>query len=114
MGEGGGDAVVSISADQYRSRQTEAQFQMAVVDLARALGWEPVHFRQMVGNPAGYPDLTIIRGERVILAELKRENGKVSQRQQEWIDRMAAVGTTIYVWRPSDWESIEAALKGAE
>ena len=102
-----------MTADQYRAMQTEAAFQLAVMDLARALGWEPVHFRQMIGNPSGYPDLTIIRGDRVILAELKRENGTVSRRQQEWIDRMAAVGTTVHVWRPSDWPEIEAALKGA-
>jgi hypothetical protein len=102
---------VVMSAQQYQARQTEAQFQQAVIDLARTLGWVPVHFRQMVGNPSGYPDLTIIRGERVILAELKRENGKVSQRQQEWIERMAAVGTTIHVWRPSDWSTICEALQ---
>ena len=102
----------SITAEQYRAMETEGVFQLAVMDLARALGWEPVHFRQMIGNPSGYPDLTIIRGERVILAELKRETGKVSRRQQEWIDRMAAVGTTVHVWRPSDWDAIREALGG--
>lgn len=102
----------TISADEFRATQSEKAWQAVVVDLACVHGWVAVHFRQMVGNPAGYPDLMLFRGEEVILAELKTETGRVSRRQQEWIDKLAAVGTTVHVWRPSEWSIVVEMLRG--
>lgn len=101
-----------IEAPAYLGRQTEKEFQRTVVAAARQLGWLCVHFRQMVGNPAGWPDLVLIRGGRVIFAELKRQDGELSRRQREWIAQLEAVGADVRVWRPGDWESIEVTLRG--
>lgn len=96
----------TIEAPAYLLSMTEAQFQALVMDAARLFGWVPVHFRQMVGNPSGYPDLTLFRGDRVLLVELKTEKGAVSAAQRRWHDTLAAVGTTVHVWRPSLWDAV--------
>ena len=103
-----------MTPDEYRATITEAAFQATVMDAARQLGWLAVHFRQMVGNPSGWPDLILIRGRTTIYAELKREGGKVSRRQAEWIDRLRGVGADVRVWYPSMWSEIEAVLRGEQ
>lgn len=100
-----------MAAELYAGTATEAQFQAAVVELATALGWLAVHFRQMLGNPAGYPDLTLLRDDRYVLAELKSETGKVSIKQQMWHAEAARRGVTVYVWRPSSWPEIQEILR---
>jgi hypothetical protein len=90
---------------------TEWQFHGLVVEAAELYGWIAVHFRQMVGNPSGWPDLVLIRGERTLFRELKTDRGKVSRRQEEWLDRLAGVGADVAVWRPCDWDEIVAELR---
>lgn len=103
-----------MSADEYRATMTEVEFQATVMDAARIRGWLAVHFRQMVGNPSGWPDLILIRGRTTIYAELKREGGRVSRRQAEWIDRLRRVGADVRVWYPGDMDAIIALLSGEE
>lgn len=101
----------TIEAPAYIERMTEAQFQAWVIDVALTFGWLPVHFRNMIGNPDGYPDLTLFKDERVILAELKSARGEVSRKQRQWHERLAGVGARVYVWRPSDRDEIERVLR---
>jgi hypothetical protein len=89
---------------------TEKAWQSFVVDVALRCGWVPVHFRNMRGNDDGYPDLTIIKGDRVVIAELKSTRGTVSARQQLWIAKLAAVGTTVHVWYPRHWRDMVDVL----
>lgn len=63
------------------------------------------------GDGAGFPDLVMVR-DKVIFAELKSEKGKVSDTQYDWIKSLAkAKQKDVYVWRPSDWDSIVEVLK---
>ena len=99
-----------------KPKQTEAQFQSAIIELAHATGWL-VHHTRCVRTPRGYqtpiqgdvgfPDLVLAKGGRVILAELKTDTGKTSQAQRDW---MFASGAEL--WRPGDWPLIEAVLTG--
>jgi hypothetical protein len=59
------------------------------------------------GHP-GAPDLILARNGVVILAELKRQNGRASPHQRLWL---AALGGHGRLWRPSDWAEIEAELR---
>jgi len=59
---------------------------------------------------SGYPDLCLIKGSRMIFAELKREKGIVSVEQQEWITAIKGCGIEVYVWRPSDLQSLVEIL----
>lgn len=91
---------------------TEAQFQRQVVQLARLLGWLVYHTRDSRGSDAGYPDLTMVRGRRVVYAELKSARGRVKPEQAVWATALAAVGGAVecYLWRPGDWDQIQQVL----
>lgn len=98
--------------EAYRATQTEAEFMGMVREAAERLGWVVVHFPAMLANPSGWPDLIMFRDGQVLIAELKTGHGKLGPKQWEWIGRLAAVGIHVQIWRPEDWETIEATLKG--
>ena len=89
---------------------TEKQWQRLVTDTADLFGWMWEHFPQMVGNPRGHPDLDLLRDGVTIHAELKTENGKVSDDQEAWHARCREHGGVVYVWRPSDWPEVVRVL----
>jgi len=83
---------------------TEAQFQQAVVDLARLRGWLVFHVHDSRrGLGAGFPDLVLVHqatGE-LLFVELKTTSGRVSTAQQEWLDALQLGGHDARVWRPA-------------
>ena len=93
--------------------ETEAGFQCAVIELATLLGWKVFHVYDSRRSEAGYPDLTCVKGQRIIFAELKTDVGRVRPAQREWLAALAGVpGVLACVWRPRDWQAIQAALMG--
>ena len=96
---------------------SEKGFRQQVIELARLNGWlcySTFSFRSNTKNP-GFPDLVMVRNREVIFAELKAENRKVTRAQQEWLDTLKATGVVkVYLWKPSDWESIVVLLNGKE
>lgn len=101
----------TIAAADYQRRQTEAEFQAAVIEAAERLGWLCFHWPNAIINPI-WPDLTLIKDGRVIFAELKAERGKLSPKQRERFQELAGAGMDVRVWRPSQWEWIEQTLRG--
>lgn len=95
---------------------SEAVFQSHVVRFARLQGFRAYHTHNSKRSNPGFPDLTMVRrgltrgGGRVLYAELKKETGKVSLAQQNWIDDLRDAGQEVFVWRPSDWNAIVALL----
>ncbi|GAA1337225.1 VRR-NUC domain-containing protein [Arthrobacter roseus] len=97
---------------------TERRFQSTVQNLMTAYKWKwfhapdnrPVNGR-IQGVKAGFPDLIAVRGQRVIVAELKTETGRVSEDQKEWLFLFDHAGITSYVWRPRDTEAIKLILR---
>ena len=100
---------------------TEREFQKAVIEAARVLGWRVAHFRAartsrgwrtpVEADGAGFPDLCMVRDDRVVFAELKAETGKLRGEQAAWLADLGAAGQSVHVWRPSDWDVIEEALR---
>jgi hypothetical protein len=101
---------------------SEAAFQQVVIDVARWHGWKVFHplpaqnargrWRTAQAGDTGFPDLVLAHPKRgVIFAELKSAIGKLSDRQQAWIDTLRQAGAETYVWRPADIEQIKAILK---
>jgi hypothetical protein len=93
---------------------TEAQLQNCVRDCALLFGWKFYHPWISVRSAGGYPDCTLVRGERLIFAELKSDRGKLSEAQRDWLDALGAVpGVETFVFYPSDWLSgrIEEVLR---
>lgn len=104
------------------SKGPEQGFQDTLVEYARTCGWLVAHFRRAavragrVATPvaydaAGFPDLVLVRKDRVVFAELKRKGvRKVSPEQQKWARALIGVeaenpGVTYVVWNPIDWET---------
>ena len=100
-----------LTSQQVMTRQiSETSFQSDLVDLAETLGFLVYHTHDSRRSQKGFPDLVMVR-ERVIYAELKRETGKVTPEQQVWIETLTRAREEVYVWRPSDWDSIVEVLK---
>ena len=104
---------------------SEEEFQRAVIDLARSLGWVVAHFRKVrvqrkdgttywetpvQADGAGFPDLLMLNRTRQIVAELKFGKNRPSEAQKAWLGRFGAAGVPWYVWYPADWPEIVAAL----
>jgi hypothetical protein len=86
--------------------------------LAVMLGWTSYHVLHSKGSRGGYPDRTLVR-DRIIFVELKRElTGRASEDrnrqptadQVAWLDKLAAAGGEVYLWRPSDLDEISKVL----
>ena len=92
---------------------TEAAFQRQVLDLARLCGWRWYHTHRSDRSPSGFPDLVLVHPKRglVVFAELKREGGRTTQAQRDWLADLRQAGVA-YEWRPSDWPEIVAVLTG--
>jgi hypothetical protein len=101
----------------------ERDLQAQIIELAEEwLGWEVVHFRQartvkgwrtpVTGKLGkGWPDLILVRGPRIIAAELKSSKGKVTDEQSHVLAVLGLAGVETYVWRPSDWDTIVEVLR---
>ena len=83
----------------------------AVIELAGYLGWRHYHTHDSRRSSAGFPDLVLVRGDRLMFVELKSERGKVSKEQDEWLDALRATGIEAKVYRPSEWAAIERRLR---
>jgi hypothetical protein len=105
----------------------ETDFQSQVLQLAGLLRWRRAHFRPALnrrgewqtavqGDGAGFPDLILVRGGRVLAVELKSELGKTTPEQDAWLAAFAQAGVVSCVWRPSDFRSglIQRCLGSAE
>ena len=102
-----------IKIDQVdKLKITEKEFRQQVLDLGRLLGFKCYFTWGSFHSPAGFPDLAMVKGRRLIFAELKSEKGVMTWAQTEWLKDLEATGKCeVFIWRPSDWEEIVAKLK---
>lgn len=100
---------------------SEKAYQKQITDLATLYGWQWRHIRdsrvtnkhgRQFGDAesAGLPDLILVRPPEMIVVEVKRELGKTTALQDEWLERFAACGIDTFVSRPSNFEEIQARL----
>ena len=95
---------------------TEAELQATILALAGQRGWHRQHTLLARFVPKGregetlidkgFPDLVLARDGTVIFAELKRQKGRVTPEQKEWLALLNGV-----IWRPSDMPKIEKILE---
>lgn len=83
----------------------ERDLQRHVVALAKMCGWWVMHHADSIGTEPGWPDLTLIRGDRVLFRELKTEDGKLRLAQAGVAALLMNAGQDFKVWRPSAWFS---------
>lgn len=108
-----------LSAKEQALRAiTEADFQRTVTQMADAYSWRWYHSPSnspgaggWVQNVrAGFPDLVLIRGKRLLFLELKRETGKTTAAQDEWLFALRDAGVEAWVVRPSMMRELRALL----
>lgn len=103
----------------------ETEFQNSLIKAAQLLGWKVAHFRgvriqrkngsiyyatPVQADGEGFVDLVMVRGNRLICAELKSDKGRTSKEQDDWLEKLGLVAET-YVWKPKDWEEITRVLE---
>ena len=99
---------------------TEAEFQRQVTEVAVREGWDWMHIGRIgkyTPNGAkgtlgtGWPDLVLVRGPRLIFAELKAQKAGITpQRQREVLSLLSQAAET-HIWRPSDLPLILEVLQ---
>lgn len=90
---------------------TEKQWQQQLVDLATIRGWLLYHTHDSRRSAAGFPDLVLLRGPRLVVAELKTDSAPgPTEAQRRWLQAFAATGAETYLWRPRDLREAQAVL----
>lgn len=103
---------------------SEKTYQKQITDLATMYGWSWRHIQdsrmtnkhgQQFGDKdaAGLPDLLILRPPEMIVVEVKKELGKTTPLQDEWLALFDACGIDAFVSRPSNFDEIQARLTRA-
>lgn len=106
---------------------SESSWQATIIEAAQRLGWKvkcnrnvrvqrgdgSTHFTTAVGaDGVGFPDLLLVRGARLVIAELKVGRNKPTREQEAWLEAFRRVpGVEVYVWRPEDWDEVEGRLR---
>jgi len=103
------------------SEPSEAEFQKAVITLAKLHRWKVMHTQPAQIRPGrwitpntgdqGFPDLVMTHAIRgTIFVELKTSKGVVSNTQWDWINALEDAGQEVHVWRPKDLDKISERL----
>ena len=113
---------LKCSGQRNPLEMTEEQFLLRVTSQAEDLGWKWIHQRParlanggwvtpVQGNGAkGWLDVTLWRGRRLIIAELKTDRGRVSADQELRLEELRQTPAEVYLWRPRDQDQIDMIL----
>lgn len=94
-------------------KDNEKKFQGRVVYLAKLNGFEDIyHTTNSMYSPAGYPDLVMLKGKRMVVVELKMPKGSLTAEQYFWLEAYMKVTPDVYLWYPDDWEEMVEVLGG--
>jgi hypothetical protein len=110
-------ATPAEGATLLEALEDEKSFQRWLTDLATLNGWRCWHDNFSLRNDAGFLDLFLVRGNRLIIAELKTMRGQVRPEQREWLAALHTVAdasggaVSVYLWRPSNRAEIEEVLR---
>lgn len=106
---------------------TERDWQGQVLGIARMFGWAWWHDRatnfpracprckaplKMARNDPGWPDLFLVRGDTLIVAELKTDRNYPTADQRAWLDAFRGVRRiVVVVWKPRDAQKIAEVMR---
>lgn len=119
--------------------QSERSWQQAVLRIARVFAWKwwhdvatnarktcaschkplecaychrPIRFPR---NDPGWPDLFMVRGDTLIVAELKSDRGSTTADQRGWLDAFRRVRRiVVVVWKPGQAQQVAEILARGE
>jgi hypothetical protein len=106
---------------------TERAWMGQVLKLANLFSWKSWHDRatnfpracphckhplRMIRNAAGWPDLFLLRGDTLIVAELKTDRNYPTPEQREWLDAFRQVRrVVVVVWKPRNAQEVAEVLR---
>ena len=96
--------------DDTLPRITERAFMSQVMALAKLRGWLTYHTWNSRKSANGFPDLILLRGERIWAVELKTDIGKTTLEQETWLAAFEEAHVFVDVWRPCMWKRIQELL----
>ena len=95
-----------ITAAEFRAREAASMSEDVLLGkvrgMAATLGWLTYHTHDSRRSEPGFPDLVLVKGERVLYRELKKQSGRVDPAQKAWMGALADAGVDVAIWRPAD------------
>lgn len=103
--------------------QIEDKFLKQILEYAKIRGWRSAHFRPGMmangrwitaglGQTKGFPDIILVRSDRLIFAEVKTDAGEMSDTQLDWMESLSQTRLCeCYLWTPSRWQRIQEILE---
>ena len=103
------------TAEEYRAAacraMSESDLYEQIREVALLAGWMIYHTHDSRRSYAGFPDVTLCRASTLWFLELKREGGRVTATQKEWIDALQEVaGVRAAVIYPRDLDRLRDLL----
>jgi len=92
----------------------EERFQQRIIELARYKGFDSIyHTHDSRHSPAGFPDLLLLKDQRMIVAELKAGKNNLSAEQYFWLLAFTKITEDVYVWwdNDDDWNEILEVIR---
>jgi len=81
--------------------ETEKELMQAAINLAQSYGWLVYHTFNSRRSEPGFPDLILVRRDKLLAIECKSEKGRVTPAQQSWLAALDEVRhVTAFVLRP--------------
>lgn len=115
---------MSDALTRYRRSMSERQLMDAAIETAALHGWlwhhmpdealaELAKARRWEAMPApGFPDLVLLRGNRLLVVETKAQRGVVSPDQEAWLAAFRQVDVVdVAVWWPDDRDELVRVLR---
>lgn len=94
------------------AQQSERILMQQIMDLAEMRGWLRYHPWLSVHSEPGFPDLTLVREDRLVFIEVKSGRGKLTRDQRKWLEALEKTGVEVYVIRPAaTLDAVEALLQ---
>lgn len=109
----------STGRDLILGSISEREWQRQVITWAKREGWKVYSIHdsrtQEWGTDPGFPDLVLVRGDRLLFVELKAQSGRLRPSQTGWRIALEAVPCVEWhAWRPSDEATVKHALRGQD
>jgi len=96
-------------------KMKESDFQQAIITLAETCGWLVYHVanvqRQLRSSTSvGFPDLILVKQQKLVAWECKIPPNKPTYNQNIWIKALQLAGVECRVITPDDWSYIQDIL----
>jgi Holliday junction resolvase len=106
---------IMASRELLASIMSEAQLQETLRDALLYNGWAYYHAYNSQRSPEGFPDIVAIKGQRLLVAELKDARRKPTTAQVDWLTAFAHISRVdAKLWRPAHLEEALELIQGRQ